>query len=112
MNKLKHISAAFLLLYLFAIILFPEQALATTNGTSDAEGLKKVGATLANEANVIKDFLFGAPVKLAGVLGGCYGLLQSVVGSNMRPLILYGGIGLTANMVPKFIDGVFTLLLP
>lgn len=62
---------------------------------------------LNSEVTKIKDFLFGVPVRAAGVLGGAYGLVMAVVTSSMRPLMVYGGIGLMANLVPKFIDLVF-----
>lgn len=63
---------------------------------------------LVKEANSIKTFLFGTPVKLAGSIGGAYGLVMAFVTSSARPLILYGGIGLCANMMPKFIDMIFS----
>lgn len=66
------------------------------------------------EANKIKGFLFGPGARIAGVLGGGYGLIQAVLASSIRPLIVYGGIGLGVNLLPKFIDSVFVsgMLLP
>jgi hypothetical protein len=70
------------------------------------------GADITSQSNEIKQFLFGPPMRLAGVLGGAYGVLQAVLTSTMKPLIVYGGIGMAVNIVPKFIDGVFSLMLP
>lgn len=76
--------------------------------TSDKFG----GAEITSKSHDIQKFLFGPPMRLAGVLGGAYGVLQAVLTSAMKPLIVYGGIGMAVNVVPKFIDGVFSLILP
>jgi hypothetical protein len=65
------------------------------------------GDAIAKEANNIRDLLFGPAMRLAGVIGGGYGLIQSVITSNIKPMIMYGGIGLGANILPKFMDSVF-----
>lgn len=70
------------------------------------------GADVTSKANDIQQFLFGPAMRFAGVLGGAYGVLQAVLTSAMKPLIVYGGIGMAANIVPKFIDNVFSLMLP
>lgn len=81
-----------------------------------AAGADAFGAQEMNQqANQIKGFLFGAPLKIAGILGGGYGLIQALLSSSPKPLIVYGGIGLACTLVPKFIDGVFSvqgMLLP
>ena len=71
-------------------------------------------AELSKEANKIKDFIFGPPLRIAGIFGGAFGLLQTIMTSTVRPLLLYGSIGLFANFMPTFIDNVFVsgMLLP
>tara|TARA_Y100001934_G_C12151549_1_gene677565 strand:+ start:235 stop:486 length:252 start_codon:yes stop_codon:yes gene_type:complete len=59
------------------------------------------------EATKIQDFLFGPVVRIAGIAGGAYGLMQSITTSSVSPLMMYGAIGVGANLVPKFINGVF-----
>ncbi len=70
------------------------------------------GNYISTEATKIGKFLFGAPMRFAGILGGAYGVLQAVLTSSVKPLIIFGGIGMGVNVIPKFIDGVFTLMLP
>jgi hypothetical protein len=48
-------------------------------------------------------------MRLAGVFGGAYGVLQAVLAASVRPLITWGAIGLAVNSVPSFINGIFTV---
>ena len=75
------------------------------------------GQEIAKTATSIKDLIFGPAMRYAGVLGGAYGMFQAIVSTNVKPLLVYGAIGVGINIVPKFIDSVFpgtvaTLLLP
>jgi hypothetical protein len=70
------------------------------------------GNHISTEATKIKSFLFGPPMRFAGIMGGAYGVLQAVLTSSVKPLVIFGGIGLGVNIIPKFIDGVFSILLP
>jgi hypothetical protein len=70
------------------------------------------GNHISDEATKIKGFLFGAPMRFAGILGGAYGVLQAVLTSSVKPLLIFGGIGMGVNVIPKFIDGVFSIMLP
>jgi hypothetical protein len=70
------------------------------------------GNHISAEATKIKEFIFGAPMRFAGILGGGYGVLQAVLTSSVKPLIIFGGIGMGINVIPKFIDGVFSMMLP
>jgi len=62
-----------------------------------------------DQSSRIQSFLFGPAMRIAGVLGGAYGLMQAILSSSLKPLIVYGGIGLAVNLIPKFIDGVFNV---
>lgn len=67
---------------------------------------------ISSHADDISSFIFGPVARVAGVLGGGYGLISAVLSSSVRPLVTFGGIGLGVALVPKFINSVFTLLLP
>lgn len=90
-----------------AVSLFPESLEAIQQGSS-----KFSASDINDHAKSISDFLFGPVAKIAGVLGGGYGLITSVLSSSVKPLITFGGIGLSVVLVPKFIESVFTMLLP
>lgn len=79
-----------------------------------AEALAQTASEFASkdfleQSGKIQSFLFGPAMRIAGVLGGAYGLMQAILSSSLKPLIIYGGIGLAVNLVPKFIDGVFNV---
>lgn len=70
---------------------------------------------LEAEAEHLSGFLFGPPIRIAGLLGGVYGLIQSIFSSSITPLLIYGGLGLGANMMPQIVKVLFpatTMLLP
>ena len=107
MSKTKLTCLFFLAVYLPIVVFFPESLLAETTDF----GSKEIG----EQANKIQSFLFGTPLRMAGIMGGAYGVFQSVVSSSIRPLVAYGGIGLAVNVLPTFINGVFSVsgaLLP
>ena len=62
-----------------------------------------------DQSSKIQSFLFGPAMRITGVLGGAYGLMQAILSSSLKPLVIYGGIGLAVNLIPKFIDGVFNV---
>jgi len=66
-------------------------------------------ADFLDQSEKIQNFLFGPAMRIAGVLGGAYGLMQAILSSSLKPLVIYGGIGLAVNVIPKFIDGVFNV---
>ena len=70
------------------------------------------GAALLEEANHLKSFLFGPFMKIAGLAGGAFGILRSFQSQSVQPLLLFGFIGASTIMAPKFIDAVFTALVP
>ena len=109
MNK-KILACSIVAFSAFAL-LSPSEAFSTTAGSS----ADPFGSSAINEqANQIKNFLFGPALRIAGVFGGGYGMLMAAVTSRVQPLLTYGGIGLGANLIPAFIDSVFvagTILL-
>jgi hypothetical protein len=59
----------------------------------------------------IKAIVFGPVMKVLGMLGIAYGVAMLAMGQT-RPLITFGGIGLLINIIPYFVDAVFSALVP
>lgn len=96
---------ALMCIALGAIIVFlPIEVLAQTTGQNGF-----ASQDFLEQSNKIQSFLFGPAMRIAGVLGGAYGLMQAILNSSLKPLIIYGGIGLAVGLIPKFIDGVFNV---
>lgn len=91
-----------------ALLLSSSVLMATTDGGA-GRGLAQTSAQLAAQSDQILAFLFGPAMRLAGVFGGAYGVLQAVLAASVRPLITWGAIGLAVNSVPSFINGIFTV---
>lgn len=98
-----HRSTPVILALICASVFFwvPSEVLAQTSDFG-AQGFRE-------HSDKIQGFLFGPAMRLAGILGGAYGLIQAIVASTVKPLLVYGGIGLGVNIIPKFIDGVFSV---
>jgi len=62
---------------------------------------------IAQETEKLRAFLFGPGVKIVAIFGGAWGIFQSIISGSIKPLLIYGGIGLAANFLPKFIEMVF-----
>jgi hypothetical protein len=84
------------------IALMPLEALAQTASQFASQDF-------LDQSSHIQKFLFGPAMRIAGVLGGAYGLMQAIFSSSLKPLIIYGGIGLAVNLIPQFIDGIFNV---
>jgi hypothetical protein len=82
------------------IVLMPCELIATTAADFG-------GAEIVKDAATVKTFLFGPIMRIAGIFGGAYGLLQAILSSSLKPLLVFGGIGLAVNIIPKFVDGVY-----
>lgn len=66
-------------------------------------------AEFAAQATKIQNFLFGPAMRIAGIMGGAYGLIQAILNSTIKPLIIYGGLGLAVNLIPTYINSVFSV---
>lgn len=84
-----------------AVVLFSYDLSAATTPTDFGS------AEIVAQASKIQAFLFGPTMRVAGVVGGAYGLIQAILSSSLKPLIVFGGIGLAVNIIPKFIDGIY-----
>lgn len=75
-------------------------------GYSAEEDLAKV-KDLDGMTNQIRDFLFGPIVRKIGLtLGMGAGLIQAFVSGSIRPLLIYGGLGLVVGFLPAFIEKI------
>jgi len=73
------------------------------------------GAEINTHATNIKNLVMGPALRIAGIIGGAWGLCQSYLQQSPMPFLIFGGIGLVGNIMPTFIDkviGVSTMLLP
>jgi hypothetical protein len=61
------------------------------------------------QSSKMQSFLFGPAMRIAGIVGGAWGLIQAILSSSLKPLLIFGGIGLSVGLIPKFIDGVFNV---
>lgn len=90
-----------------AITILSNVAYATTNDL--------VGQEFITQSANIHNFLFGRGMWIVAGFGAAIGLTFSLVQSSLKPLLVFGGIGLAAKLVPAFISGVFDvsgMLLP
>lgn len=78
--------------------------LAATTGFCDAE------ADVMKEVTKVQGVLFGPVVrKIALVLGLGGGVFQAFMSGSVRPLIIYGGLGLIVNFLPSMINWITDL---
>jgi len=69
------------------------------------------GGDLKSQADKIQGFLFGPVMRFVAVLGCGYGFLISMLGQSYKPLLTFGAVGLGTAIGPKFIEGVFGMLI-
>lgn len=93
--------------FISTFCLFSAGALLITANVFAATATDFGGTAIVEQTTKVQTFLFGPPLRIAGVMGGAYGLIQAILSSSLKPLIVFGGIGLAANIVPKFIDGIY-----
>lgn len=93
-----------LVMLLGCFIMFSGQAFgADPNGSAE----KKIELELISKHNEIKSILFGPVAKIIAAVGALFGIVASFMGSTLRPLIIFGGIGLAASFAEKFINIIF-----
>jgi len=81
------------------VVLLPADVLA---GTTEL-----IGKDFSDKTSWVQDLLFGPVLRIVGVMAGAWGLMQALLSGSMKPLIIFGAIGLTAGLMKTFIDGVF-----
>ncbi len=73
------------------------------------DDVKGFDIDLDAETNKVKDLLFGGAIrKVAMTLGFGAGLIQAFMTGSIRPLLIYGGLGLVVCFLPKIIDHLQT----
>jgi hypothetical protein len=78
-------------------------SLVATQGFCDTN----VNAEMDQMTNKVKDVLFGPGIRKAGLaLGFGAGLLQAFMSGSIRPLLIYGGIGLAVCYLPTMVDWI------
>ncbi len=66
--------------------------------------------SLTTETTKIKDLLFGPVIrKIAVTLGFGAGLFQAFMSGSIRPLLIYGGLGLAVCFLPKVVELISNL---
>jgi len=68
---------------------------------------KQIEQELVIKHNEIRSILFGPVAKIVAAVGALYGIVASFIGSTLRPLMVFGGIGLAASFAEKFINLIF-----
>lgn len=102
-KRLKSFKIPFLTILSMALIL-------TVQGHCiDSDDVGRV-KDLDGMTNQIRDFLFGPVVRKIGLtLGMGAGLIQAFVSGSIRPLLIYGGLGLVVGFLPALIEKITTI---
>ena len=98
LNKSVLATSAFLL----ALTCVPELAFAETASNYGS-------AEIGSEVSKIQEFLFGYPMKAAAVMGAAFGLGKTYMTGNIMPAVTFGGAGFAGLILPKFINGLFSV---
>lgn len=92
---------------LAAICLVHESGFA--DAFKDMQGNDLFSGKLDHEVGTMVKTLFGYPTKIAGVLAGSYGMLQSYVAASPKPVMMWGAISLLTFFMPKILTALFGL---
>ncbi|MDN3505448.1 MAG: hypothetical protein P0S95_07730 [Rhabdochlamydiaceae bacterium] len=69
------------------------------------QGLFADEAEMITAAGSIKDTLFSSWIRKSVLaFGGIGGIIQSIFGGSFKPLLVWGGLGLSFTFIPKLID--------
>ena len=96
----KNLFSSFLYICGIFLLLFPCCVFAASTTEFGAQDIMAM-------TDKLQQFMFGPLLRTAGVIGGGYGVLQAAITATWRPLVMYGGAGVGALLMPKFIEGVF-----
>ncbi len=73
-----------------ALCLVPDSVF-SADSFDNVKGNDLFAGKLDNEVGTMVKTLFGYPTKIAGVLAGSYGMLQSYVSASPKPVMMWGG---------------------
>jgi hypothetical protein len=99
-----------LLLAVFSVPAFLPASLVDKN-TENLGTWKKFDEAAQKKTLEIKAVVFGPVIRILGMLGIAYGVCMLVMGQT-RQMMTFAGIGLLLNIIPFFIDSVFSAILP
>ncbi|HSX38488.1 MAG TPA: hypothetical protein VLE95_06630 [Chlamydiales bacterium] len=96
---LKHPTAAFISTLIFSTFI-------RTTGFCDDVNEQAINDMSKN----ISEFLFGSTIrKIALTLGMGAGLFQAFMSGSIRPLLIYGGLGLAVCYLPKIVNWISSI---
>ena len=85
-------------------------AIATLLHASGYCGETDVNEAMNKTSTSIQDFLFGKTIRKAALtLGLGAGLFQAFMSGSIRPLLIYGGLGLAACYLPNVVEWIATV---
>ncbi len=88
----------------FAVALLLQTQGYASDTSADATG------QLLESTNQVSNILFGPVVrKIALTLGFGAGLFQAFMSGSIKPLLIYGGLGLAVCLLPRVIDLISSL---
>ncbi len=71
------------------ILSFPIEVWAQTGDPQATNAFAR--GEFVTQSNTIKNFLFGPAMRVVGIIGGAYGVINAILTSSPKPLMIYGG---------------------
>lgn len=102
------------ILFLLGVLTVPMIVEASLVDKKDKEHLgtwKTFDEEATKKTSEIKAIVFGPITRILGMLGVAYGVIMLCMGQ-YRQMMTFAGIGLLLNIIPYFIDSVFSAILP
>lgn len=107
---MKWLMALFLVIWAVPATL-PAGIVVKNNTQAHEATWKNFNDAVDDKIKEIKGVVFGPVVRILGVLGIAYGVCCLAMGKTQQ-MMTYAGIGLLLNLIPFFIDSVFSAMLP
>ena len=81
-----------------------------TTGYCDSSMAESAEKAMNDTSTSIQNFLFGPTIRKAALtLGLGAGLFQAFMSGSIRPLLVYGGLGLAVCYLPKVVNWISTV---
>lgn len=100
-----------MMLTVFAFPIVLEASLVNKNDEVHLRTWEAFDKAATAKTSEIKAILFGPILRVLGMLGVAYGVVMLIMGQT-KQMMTFGGIGLLLNIIPYFIEGVFSAILP
>jgi hypothetical protein len=98
----------YLCIGIMAATLIPLDVFGVTNNTSSNYG----GDVIVTHAKSMKDLLFGPGMYLVSILSCAWSVIEAFFTQAFKRIAFFMGVGLTAGVMPQFLEKVFSLMLP